>query len=162
VSIYPNFAVKSYFEGLKTYRGIYGLTWMKERYPDYFGAVMWIEENIREGSQPVILEANGDSYTDYNMVSAFSGLPSVAGWVVHEWLWRGSYEPIAKRGEEVRQVYEAANEYEARTVLNKYDVKFVVLGSQEREKYLQLNEEVIKQVATPVFTSETVTIYKVN
>ena len=39
--------------------------------------------------QPVVLEANGDSYSDYERVSAMTGLPTVLGWYVHEWLWRG-------------------------------------------------------------------------
>ena len=35
-----------------------------------------------------VLEANGDSYSGYERVSAMTGLPTVLGWYVHEWLWR--------------------------------------------------------------------------
>ena len=51
------------------------------------GAIRWLDETI-EG-QSVVLEANGDSYSDYERVSAMTGLPTVLGWYVHEWLWRG-------------------------------------------------------------------------
>ena len=162
VSIYPNFGVRSYFEELKTYRGLYGLNWMANKLPDDLAAVNWLNANIPDSQQPVVLEANGDSYTEYERISAFTGLPTVAGWVVHEWLWRGGYEPIAARAEEVRQVYEAADEYSARTVLNKYDVEFIVVGGLERQKYPQLNETLIRQLATPVFASGTITVYKVD
>lgn len=30
-----------------------------------------------------MLEANGDSYSDYERVSAMTGLPTVLGWYVH-------------------------------------------------------------------------------
>ena len=62
----------------------------------------------------------------------------------------------------MRQVYEAADEYSARTVLNKYDVEFIVVGGLERQKYPQLNETLIRQLATPVFASGTITVYKVD
>ena len=104
VSIYPNFAVRSYFEELRNYRGLYGLNWMQTRYSADLAAIDWLNTNIPDGQQPVILEASGDSYTEYTRISTFTGLPTVAGWVVHEWLWRGSYEPIAARAEEVTQI----------------------------------------------------------
>jgi len=162
VSIYPQFGVRAYFEDLKTYRGLYGLNWMKDRLPDDLAAVNWLNENIPDSRQPVIVEAAGDSYTDYERVSAFTGLPTVAGWAVHEWLWRGSYDPIGGRIEEVRQLYEAIDEYQVKTVLNKYNVEYLIIGNLERQKYPSMNEEIIRKTATPVFTSGTTTVYKVE
>ncbi len=52
----------------------------------YDHAIDWFNSEV-EGSH-VILEACGDSYTDYNIISAYTGLPTVRGWFVHEWLWR--------------------------------------------------------------------------
>lgn len=135
VSIYPYFSVKSYFGELKTYQGIYGLKWFEDRYPDDWRALQWLNEL---DGQPVILEANGDSYTDFNKLSAFSGLPTVAGWTVHEWLWRGSYDPIAKRAEEVRQIYETPET--AKELIEKYKIKYIVVGDIERKKYPNLQE----------------------
>jgi len=162
VSIYPYFAVKSYFGDLKTYHGIYGLKWLEERYPDDWEAIRWLDKNVPEGQQPVVLEANGDSYTDYDRISAFSGYPTVAGWTVHEWLWRGSYDPIAKRAEEVKTVYESPDLEASRSVLTKYDVKYIVVGGMERQKYPQLDEEKIKELGKQVFSSGTTDIYKVD
>jgi uncharacterized membrane protein len=162
VSIYPNFGVKSYFGDLKTYRGLYGLSWLSEQYPGDYQVVRWLNKNIPMGEQPVVLEANGDSYTNYERVSTFTGLPTIAGWVVHEWLWRGSYDPIAKRAEEVKTVYESDDANYTRLILDKYSVKYIVVGEMEREKYSQLNETKIQSLATPVFSAGDVVLYKVN
>jgi len=56
--------------------------------------------------QPVIVEAQGDSYTDYARISANTGLPTILGWTVHEWLWRGDYSVPAARIDDVRAIYE--------------------------------------------------------
>jgi len=61
---------------------------------------LWINKNIK--GQPTILEAQGDSYTDYGRVSVNTGLPTVMGWTVHEWFWRNSYDIVAPRIEDVK------------------------------------------------------------
>lgn len=161
VSIYPWFSIRSYFGNLETYQGVYGLNWLEKQMPGDYAAVNWLNEKVENNSQPVILEANGDSYTNYERISTFTGLPTVAGWVVHEWLWRGSYDPIAKRAEEVRVVYESDDTSYTRLIIEKYDVKYIIVGSLEREKYPQLNEVKIREIATPVFTHEETTIYQI-
>ncbi len=52
----------------------------------YRNAIDWFNSEV--SGYHVIMEACGDSYTDYNMISAYTGLPTVRGWLVHEWLWR--------------------------------------------------------------------------
>lgn len=162
VSIYPYFSVNSYFGGLKNYQGLYGLSWFEGRYPGDWAAVNWLRENVSLGQQPTILEANGDSYTDFNRISVFSGLPTVAGWTVHEWLWRGGYEPISNRGEEVRKIYETPNSPEVFEILKKYQVKFIIVGEGEREKYPRLDEMLIADLGKKVFSQMGTTIYQVN
>jgi uncharacterized membrane protein len=161
ILIYPYFSVKSYFNGLKDYKGLYGLEWMADKYPDDLAAVNWFGKNIPPGQQPVILEAAGDSYTDFERISAFTGLPTVAGWMVHEWLWRGDYAPIAQRDTEVQTVYESANS-DGKQIIDKYKIEYIVVGDMERNKYPQMDEGAIKAVASPVFVQDGTTIYKVN
>ena len=56
----------------------------------------WLNDNVN--GQPVVLEASGDSYKDYdNRVSAMTGLSTVLGWYVHEWLWRNNLEEENQR-----------------------------------------------------------------
>jgi uncharacterized membrane protein len=162
VSIYPYFSVKSYFGGLKIYHGLYGLSWFEKRYPGDWAAVKWLEENVTLGEQPTILEANGDSYTDYNRISVFSGLPTVAGWTVHEWLWRGGYEPISKRAEEVRKIYEFPLSPEAFEIIKKYQIKYIVVGEGERQKYPLMDELRVAGLGERVFSQMGTSIYQVG
>lgn len=164
VSIYPTFSIKSYFGKITAegYKGLYGLRWLEERYPDNNAAMIWLANNVPQNTQPVILEAGGDSYTDADMFSTFTGLPTVAGWTVHEWLWRGGYDSIAARTEEVRRVYEEGSMEESQSFLTKYQVRFIIVGTLERQKYPQLNEVKIKALGVPVFTSGETVIYRVN
>ena len=161
VGIYPKFSVRSYFGDLKTYQGIFGLDWLATRYPDDARAIDWLLQENPPGSQPIIVEASGDSYTDYNRISAFTGLPTVAGWMVHEWLWRGSYEPIANRAEEVRYVYESPDEEGTKLLLENYGVKYIIVGTMEKQKYPNLNENKLTKLGKKVFSSGTTTIYQV-
>ncbi len=101
--IYPYFAISSYYGSLKNYQGLWGLNFLKDQYPDNFAAIEWIQDNI--AGQPVMLEAVGDSYTTFNQVSAVTGLPTIQGWLVHEWLWRGGFDQPGSRRDEVSLIY---------------------------------------------------------
>ncbi len=163
VVIYPIFSVKSYFGVLNwsNYKGLYGLNWLQEKYPDNFEVISWLK--TQNTTMPVsILEASGDSYTDFNQISTFSGSPTVAGWLVHEWLWRGGYEPIAARVEHVRQIYEATDSNMALALLRQYRVKYLVVGDLERQKYPLMQDIVMKQLGEQVFWRPSVTVYQVK
>ncbi len=87
VSIYPIFSVRSYFGELKDYKGLDGTLWIQVQYPDDWKAITWLNNNGSPTSpaargaimtdSPVIIEADGDSYTDYDHFSAFTGIPTV-------------------------------------------------------------------------------------
>jgi len=157
--IYPNFAIKSYY-GLKNYRGLYGLNFLKNLYPDDYQAVLWLKKNI--DGQPVVVEAVGESYTDFARVSANTGLPTILGWRVHEWLWRGSFDEPAKRTEEVREIYESNDLEKTKLLLKKYKVSYIFVGSLERQQYPKLNEQKFASLGEVVFTSGETKIYKLN
>ena len=170
VAIYPYFAIKSYYGGLKNYIGLDGLKWLANEFSDDYQAILWIRKNIRCSdisgtdctNQPVIVEANGDSYTDYARVSAYTGLPTIVGWPVHEWLWRGSYDEAGKRIPEVAAIYESEDQSYTNDILKKYKVEYIFLGSLEREKYPNLSEEKLNGLGKVVFESGETKIYKVN
>jgi len=136
--IYPYFAIKSYY-GLKNYRSLYGLNFLKSTYPDNYAAINWINTHISD--QPVMLEAPGDSYTTFNQISMATGLPTVEGWIVHEWLWRGGYDQPSARAADVQKIYESTNLQEIQSLLKKYNVKYIFVGDKEVEKYPNLNTD---------------------
>lgn len=170
VSIYPYFSINSYYNGLKNYQGLDGLKWMASFYPDDYQAILWIRSNIdckntfrnACNNQPVIVEANGESYTDYARVSANTGLPTIVGWPVHEWLWRGSYDEAGKRIPEVQTIYESSDVSYTKELLKKYNVNYIFVGQLEKEKYKQLNIEKISSLGKVVYEGGNTKIYKVN
>lgn len=184
VSIYPIFAVRSYFNSLRDYQGLDGLSWLRTSKPDDVAAIEWMNNTIPKGewrmptignellpklrrlpfgfNQPIIVEADGDSYTEYERFSAFTGFPTVVGWAVHEWLWRGSYDIVAPLREDVRLIYESEDVEETRRILNKYQVDYVIVGSLEREKFTVLQDWKFSQLGINVFEQGQTAIYKVR
>ena len=159
VFIYPYFATNSYYGNLKIYHGLYGLSFLKRTSPDDYQAIIWLKENIK--GQPVVLEASGDSYTLFNRVSALTGLPTIQGWLVHEWLWRGSFDEPGKRAGEVQTIYETKNKNQALEIIKKYHVEYIFVGEKEREKY-KISEEKFAQIGEIVFQSGKTRIYKIE
>jgi len=160
VMIYPYFAINSYYEDLKNYKGLNGISYLKNLYPNDYQAILWLNKNIK--GQPVILEAQGDSYTDYSRISANTGLPTVVGWPVHEWLWRGTYDIPAPRITDVQTLYETDDLKIAKNLIKKYNIEFIFLGDLEREKYTKLNENIFKELGTLIFQNSQTKIYQIK
>ncbi len=160
VFYYPVFAVNSYYNGVKIYSGLDGEKYLHSLYPEDYQAISWINKNIK--GSPVILEAQGDSYTDFARISANTGIPTVIGWTVHEWLWRGNYNIVSPRIADVQSIYESNAEEKTKQLLNKYNVSYVYVGGMERQKYTNLNEEKFKKIGKVIFQSAATRLYKVN
>ncbi|OGH24146.1 MAG: hypothetical protein A3B47_04735 [Candidatus Levybacteria bacterium RIFCSPLOWO2_01_FULL_39_24] len=158
VFLYPHFAINSYFGDLKVYSGLNGTNYLRSLYPNDYDAILWINKNIK--GQPVILEAQGDSYTDYARVSTDTGLPTVLGWTVHEWLWRGTYDIPAPRIPEIEKMYASQNLEETKSLLQKYNVSLVFIGALERQKYPDLNETKFKSLGKIIFQKGSTKIFK--
>jgi uncharacterized membrane protein len=157
--IYPYFAIKSYYNNFKKYQGLDGLKYLQDIYSDNYQAILWINKNI--SGQPVMLEAVGDSYTTFNQISSATGIPTVEGWVVHEWLWRGGYDAPKARQDDVEKIYTSKDIVEIKNLINKYQIKYIFVGSKEFEKYPKLNQNnFIKLGAKIVFQSGKTIIYQ--
>jgi uncharacterized membrane protein len=157
--IYPYFAIQSYYDKLKIYHGLDGLKYLENLYPDNYQAILWINKNI--SGQPVILEAPGDSYTTFDQVSSATGLPTVQGWIVHEWLWRGGYDIPAARQKDVDTIYESTDLSEIKSLINKYKIQYIFVGAKEYEKYENLNPKKFENLgAKIIFQSGQTAIYQ--
>ncbi len=157
---YPFFSVGSYFNNLKINYGLDGTTYIKNLYPQDYSAIVWINKNIKD--QPVILEAQGDSYTDYARISSNTGLPTVLGWTVHEWLWRGTYEVPAPRIGEVQTLYESKDINIVKDLIRKYKISYVYIGALEIQKYPNLSEEKFKKLGKAVYQNQNTRIYQIT
>ncbi len=160
--VYPLFSVPGFYNSInpKNFQGLEGSSFLAGKYPEDYQAIIWIEKNLPESV--VILEAAGDSYTDYGRVSAFTGRPTVQGWIVHQWLWRGNYELPAKRASCVEQIYQSANITTAQKLLKEYSVDYIFFGTLEQKKYPQANLEKLNFLGKPVFRAGKTVIFEVE
>lgn len=157
VLMYSYFAVNSYFGELKNRKGLDGLSYMKISRPEDYEAILWIQKNIK--GQPVIGESQGDSYTDHGRISANTGLPTILGWTVHEWLWRGDYSYPNSRLEDVRLFYEGSIP-QTLQIIKKYNISYAYIGDLEREKYTNIDEKKFDVIGKIVFQKNKTKIYK--
>ncbi len=98
-----------------------------------YEAIQWLEANAPPGS--VLLEAPGGSYSEYNWVSAHTGIPTLLGWGGHELQWRGNYDEPGRREPDAATIYQSLDRAQKRQLLEEYDVDFVYVGPLERKKY---------------------------
>ena len=151
ITIYPFFSIPSYYGNLKKEVDVDGSSWLINSYLEDKEIIDYL--NTNEKGQPTILEAQGDSYTDYERISAFTGLPTVAGWWVHEWLWRGSSDIVGNRIPEVVALYESTDLNKTKDLINKYKIKYVIVSRLEKEKYPNLNEDKFNKIGKLVYRS---------
>ena len=131
------------------YQGLDATAFLEKNFAEDASAIRWLNENV-EGT-PVVLEANGDSYSDYERVSAMTGLPTILGWYVHEWLWRGGTEELNQRIGIVEAVYTSSDQELVKSILEEYQVEYIFVGRMEQEKYENLNENMLKSLGNVVF-----------
>lgn len=151
IFIYPFFAFPSYYGNLSKIPELDGEKWLGTFYPQDREIIEFINKKIK--NQLIILEAQGDSYTDFERISAYTGLPTVAGWWVHEWLWRGSADVVGKRIPDIQEIYEEKDIEKTINLIKKYQIKYIVVSQMEREKYLHLNENKFNSIGKKIFES---------
>ncbi len=113
-------------------RTLDGIAFLKSQEPGEYEAIVWLRDEAEPGR---IVEAVGDDYSRFGYISASTGLPTVLGWKGHEVQWRGSSEPFAGREEDIEIIYSGRDPVEAHRLLNQYGVRYVYLGSREKERY---------------------------
>ena len=123
-------------------------------HPDEAAAITWLQS----APDGVLLEAVGGSYTGYARISTHSGLPTVLGWPGHEAQWRGGYEEMGTRQQDVEIMYTSPDWSQTKTLLERYDVRYVVVGGLERATY-RVDEQKFQRYLTPVFSQGEITIY---
>ena len=145
----------------------------------YMACVNWFNTQV-EGS-PVICESYGDSYTDSCIISAYTGLPTVFGWQTHEWLWRFhgvvnketdtlESDPekdvwklyITPRHSDVDILYWSEYPDDIQSIIDKYQIEYIIIGDLERNRYGYDNSEVFSEVGSVVFQYEDLRVYKVT
>ena len=130
------------------FAGLDATTFMYAVYPEDAGAIDWLRTYVK--GQPLVLEAPGDSYSDYCRVSALTGLPTLEGWYVHEWLWRGDTKDLDAKCEDIRKIYEADDPDVAELLMTRYGISYLFVGSCEHERYA-IHDDVLEQVGEVIY-----------
>ena len=131
-----------------------------------YRAIQWMQDNV-EGS-PVILEAQAYEYQWGNRFTIYTGLPGVVGWNYHQRQQRAILrtEVVQQRVDSVNAFYMSQDTAFVREYLDKYAVKYIIVGQEEKAyypgealaKFAQLNGI----LWDAVYTDGNTVIYKVR
>jgi uncharacterized membrane protein len=134
-----------------------GNRYLERQHPDDFAAIQWLRQNVT--GLPVILEASGNPYSYYARFSSNTGLPTVMGWANHEGLWRSHDQSVEARRRDVATIYSAASLEEVGTLLDRYKVRYIVVGELERKDFRPDSLEKFRQLRVAFSRGQT-TIYE--
>ena len=156
--LYPIFGLDTKTNGFKPLHGftLNDFDRVKRENPDEAAAV----EFLLTAPDGIIAEAIGDGYSAYGRISMLTGLQTVLGWPGHEAQWRGTYSVQGSRRDDINKLYVTARWEEAQTVIQKYNIRYIYIGTLEHTS-IRVNEEKFKQYLKPVFQQDGVTIYEV-
>ena len=157
---YPLAAGYSKTSGLAGEATLDGLAYVAQESPAEFAAIQWLKKNHSQGD--AIVEAIGDDYSSHGRVSASTGIPTILGWIGHEEQWRGSRKPFEGRPEAVESLYQSADPQEAREILDRYGVTYIIVGPRERAKYGIQDTEKFDRFGDVAFQEGDVVIYRVR
>ncbi len=95
----------------------------------------WIRKNVK--GRPVVLEAVGGPYSPFSRVSSTTGLPTICGWTHHIAQHRGGqiFEVIGPREADVKHLYTTTDIKEAKALLKKYNIRYVMVGALENAMF---------------------------
>lgn len=117
-------------------------------------AIMFLEDYITKKGEkrPVVLEADGDSYTNSCRVSTLTGFPTIMGWNTHEWLWMDGYDKMNLRKMDASAVYTGTDATITRSILNNYNVEYVFIGLEEYERYGTVQNGIIESMGNVIYS----------
>ncbi len=123
------------------WQGLDGFRYVSETNPDEFLAMQWLRDHAAPDDR--LVEAVGNSYGEahgwfQSRFAASTGIPGVLGWYFHEAQWRGGSEQIVThelpaRAADIGTLYGTTNTAEARRILAKYGITWVIVGLTEEE-----------------------------
>ncbi len=134
-----------------------GLEWLRASAPGDPPAIDWLRANAP--GDAVVLEAVGDDYSAFGhgRISTFTGRATVLGWPGHELQW--DHEP-GGRAEDVRTLYTTDDLEQARELIGRYGIDYVVHGPIERTTYSDAGLGKWDELGERVFDRDGTTIWQ--
>ena len=131
--------------------------------PEEHAAIAWIRDNVAPDAvvvesavEPCANEPRGcHSYTAAGRISGSTGRPTIIGWLGHERQWRATdvHPELDRRLADVRELYASTDPSVARTILDRYEASYVIVGPRERRAYGEQGMEKFDTLGERVFTS---------
>jgi uncharacterized membrane protein len=102
-------------------------------------------------------------------MATYTGYQTILGWDFHEVQWRGGWDLVTPRKQDVAAIYCEAQWEPTRNLLEQYRVRYLVVGETEYSTYQEGSEncafgisvEKFSQNLDPVFQNERLIIYSV-
>ena len=130
--------------------------------PDDRAAVRWLSN--QNGPNGRVVVAEGGVSDEYSFAAAgmatYSGATTVLGWAGHERQWRGPVPEIDTRISDMSALYRDAPVENIRGILDRYGIRFVVVGDVERKSYEDGVTARFEGVLPVAFRSGTTVIYR--
>jgi uncharacterized membrane protein len=99
-----------------------------------YAAIRWMQDHV-QGS-PVIVEANCPEYRWCTRFTIYTGLPGVVGWNWHQRQQRVFTAAwVEERVIAVGKFYNSIDAFSSRSFLERYNVRYIVVGQFERAAY---------------------------
>ncbi|GAC1575694.1 MAG: DUF2298 domain-containing protein [Ktedonobacteraceae bacterium] len=135
--------------------------------PGDYKAIRWLNENVQ--GDPVIIESIGNDYSNSGRISVFTGLPTLMGWVGHEYQWRANWintptnsAEFQRRGADVDTIYTNTQPNVVLSVMNYYHAQYLYVGPLEYMKYHAVDLHRFGTYMQVVYNTDGVTIYKIR
>ncbi|HMO01671.1 MAG TPA: DUF2298 domain-containing protein [Oligoflexia bacterium] len=107
---------------------------------EFAGAAETIKK-LGDAQEGVVLEAQGNPYSYTSAISTLAGKQSYLGWINHINLLYKAYAETERRNNVTKEIYLDNFCENKRTLLQKENIRYVILGPLERKAYPALNSQ---------------------
>ena len=149
---YPVGAVVDRTDGSASGSSLDGLAYLQRGNSGEYEAIRWLRDEAAWGR---IVEAVGDSFSEFGRISSSTGLPTILGWKGHEYQWRGSTEPFRGREEQVARIYLSDDPEEMRRLLETYDIRTCTWGPESVRSTVQATSKSSRPFYNPFSRAKT-------
>lgn len=135
-----------------------GTAYIEAYHPAEAAAIDWLDR--RPGTPTIVTKPGTVTYTWVNAPSTMTGIPTVLGWA-HEKGYRG-LEVYQNRRIDIEVLYRSQDPQSVRILLDKYDIRYVYVGPNERQAYAGEQNFSSVNGLNIAYRNQNVTIYRVN
>jgi YYY domain-containing protein len=158
-AIYPYAGTYARKSGFATSPSLDGLAWLRPSSRGDPAAIDWLRTHT--AGSAVVLEAVGEDYSAFGhaRISTFTGRATILGWGGHEVQW--DHQP-GNRANDVKTLYTTADLDQARSLIARYHVGYVVFGPIERTTYGDAGVTKWDRLGAKVFDRDGTTIWRLS